>query len=270
MPTKEHKSFHFEIKATDDEQGIIEGYLSVFNVVDQGNDRVLPGAFKRTIANSKKRADDNGKKFLFPMLWQHDATQPIGGVLEAVEDDYGLFTKAQFDLNTQRGREAYSGYKMGYIDQLSIGYDPVRKSYDEKGVRDLAELRLWEQSPVTFAMNEAALVTGVKSDEHKAGGMAQSKKDIIQSHIDDLHAIADEHVATARRHAKALHTAADDLATVLQGSEPAYTTDAGTPEKSSSSLGHLEQKDHSSSVDTDLDAMMAQLAQLRTTISQPN
>lgn len=86
--------------------------------------------------------------------------------------------------------------------------------------------------------------------ELKAGGMSQAKKDTIQAHIDNLHSEADSHLAAAKKHSKALHSAADDLATVLQGSEPAYTTDAGTPEKRNppSALAHKDQ--HSSSVDT--------------------
>ena len=55
---RECKTFPFKLKNSDDGQGIIEGYLSVFNVVDQGKDRVIKGAFKRTIANSKKKAAD--------------------------------------------------------------------------------------------------------------------------------------------------------------------------------------------------------------------
>lgn len=368
--TREYKTFQFQVKSTDDTLGTIEGYLSVFSVVDQGNDRVVKGAFKRTLINSKKRAKDSNNPYIFPMLWQHDVTQPIGGVTEAIEDDHGLLTTAHFDLDTQRGREAYSGYKKGYLNQLSIGYDVIKKTYDEKGVRNLEELRLWEQSTVTFAMNENALVTGVKAakqntmpkkdfndryrqqqisswcsdfsdlsyalrqsiqdifavgdtpstdlvdvvlndtvdgtgfisalkayiqegidldyatylqeqsdqsssvyagymaaggpDALKAGGMSQTKKDTIQAHIDNLHSMANEHKSTMATHTKAMHTAADDLASVLQGSEPAYTTDHGMPEKATSSDQIRSTKDHSSSADTDLSTAMAQLVNLRT------
>src|SRR5260221_8234140 len=355
---REYKTFPFQLKSSNDELGIIEGYLSVFNVVDQGNDRVKPGAFKRTLTNSKKRVTE-ANPYIIPMLWQHKDSEPIGGVIDAEEDDHGLFTRAQFDLDVQRGREAYSGYKKGYLNQLSIGYDTIKKSYDAKGVRDLEELRLWEQSTVTFAMNEDALVTGVKAKKamskkdfnshyedaqaqdvlsdfwdfgsalkqaakdawtigdqpladaedawnqakpafmawvqrgidcnmkdyltaqqqstpylydymaangpegHKAGGMSQGKKDTIQSHIDTIHSMADEHKSSVNKHVKAMHSAADDLATVLQGSEPAYTTDHGTPEKATSPQARSN-KDHSSSDDTDLGSALSQLVKMRT------
>ncbi|SRR6266568_21507 len=359
---REYKTFQFQLKAANDEEGTIEGYLSVFNNVDLGNDRVIKGAFKQTLKLHKASAQKNNSAYIFPMLWQHDPNQPIGGVTDAREDEYGLFTKAQFDLDTQRGKEAYSGYKKGYLNQLSIGYDVIKKSYDDKGVRNLEELRLWEQSTVTFAMNEEALVTGVKagkamdkkqkkdfSDEYqrrqlsswqddfynltgalrsavmdamkdddpmestmsavqgdedgpgfvqalqehvqrgidlgypeylnsmqqesgpnyygimssdstparKAGrAISATNAQTIQDHIDNLRTLANDHK-------KALHSAADDLATVLQGSEPAYTTDHGTPEKSRPSDQHLG-KNQPSSADTDLETAMSQLVAIRT------
>lgn len=155
---KKTQAFSFELKASNDDTGIIEGYLSVFNNVDQGKDMVMPGAFKRTLQNSKKRMNDTGKKFLFPVLWQHDQTCPIGGCTDAKEDSHGLYVVFQLDMDTQKGKEAYSAYKKGYMDQLSIGYDVIDKKWN-KDIRELIELRLWEGSTVTFAMNEEALAS---------------------------------------------------------------------------------------------------------------
>jgi HK97 family phage prohead protease len=120
----------------------------------------------------------------------------------------------------------------------------------------------------TSGSNYYGLMSADGPEGHKAGGMSQGKKDSIQAHIDSLHDMADQHKTAVNKHVKAIHSAADDLATVLGGSEAAYTTDPGTPEKSSSLKQHLEQKDHSSSVDTDLSAAMAQLATLRQHINK--
>ncbi len=62
----ETKTFAFEVKSVDEAKGIVVGYLSTFNNVDYGFDRVLPGAFTKTL-NDRKSA--KGKKGLFPMLW---------------------------------------------------------------------------------------------------------------------------------------------------------------------------------------------------------
>jgi HK97 family phage prohead protease len=169
-PTREQKTFAFQVKEFDDAQGIVRGYLSTFNNVDEGGDRVRPKAFKRTLANKYEYKQKHGTKYLFPLLWQHDTGQPIGGYTEAKEDDTGLFVELQIDLDVQRGREAFSGLKKGYIFQQSMGYDTLQSEYvkvEGKMVRDLIEVRLWEGSIVTFPMNTSAIVTDVKSASGK-------------------------------------------------------------------------------------------------------
>jgi HK97 family phage prohead protease len=54
------------------ETGVFEGYASVFNVVDQVHDKTAPGAFKDSLAAYNK----SGR--LPPLLWQHEALEPIG------------------------------------------------------------------------------------------------------------------------------------------------------------------------------------------------
>src|SRR5256885_8635808 len=94
----EYKNFHFELKSVDENQGIIEGYLSTFGNVDYQKDRVIEGAFKKTLAEAKSRMQNKGKKFLWPVLWFHDPDKPIGGCIDAKEDSYGLYTKIQLDI----------------------------------------------------------------------------------------------------------------------------------------------------------------------------
>jgi HK97 family phage prohead protease len=345
----EHKTIAFSVKALDDDQGLIEAYGSVFDVEDQGGDVVQPGAFKRTIQNSKARKDAGKAKFLATMLYQHDPDRPIGGWYDLSEDTHGLKCKGQIVLSTQLGRETYELIKAGVINEFSIGYDIPSggATYDKSsGARLLKELRLWEISPVTFAMNQEALLTSVKSTdktvmtpiqrkdfndhyrqasiedwlyydfnnlvnalkqslidefmigdepeqdtvntilndspENKMGfisalkawvekgiqldasnylqetleahGMSGSPnyfmsnerardmntkagraisaatQDKLQAHIDNIRNMADEHKKAMNEHIKAMHSAADDLATMLQGSEAAYGTDEGKPE----------------------------------------
>lgn len=49
------------------------------------------------------------------------------------------------------------------LNELSIGYDPVVFDYDAEGIRHLREIKLWEVSVVTWAMNPEAKITGYKS-----------------------------------------------------------------------------------------------------------
>ena len=176
---RENKSFTFQVKAIDDEKGLIEAYGSVFDNTDQGNDVVRPGAFKRTIQNSKSRVQSGKSNFLAMMLWQHNENQPIGGWTDLQEDAHGLLCKGQIILNTQLGREAYELIKAKIVNEFSIGYDiPSGGSYYDKssGVRNLTELRLWEVSPVSFAMNTEALLVGVKDVSQKTTGRHMDRK----------------------------------------------------------------------------------------------
>jgi len=168
---RETKTLHFQIKAigittADDGQeiGHIEAYTAVFNNVDEGNDRILPGAFKRTIKNSKERAVARTKKYLLPMLWNHSTDELIGGWTSLSEDDFGLKCVGDVSLATQRGREYYALAKQEMTDEFSIIYDiPGGGSrYDKSGIRELSEIRLFSCDPVVFGMNDQTYMIGVK------------------------------------------------------------------------------------------------------------
>lgn len=150
---KETKDLRFEIKELT-ESGTFEGYVSVYDVVDAGNDLVEKGAFSKTIA-------ENGSQV--PLLWQHNPDEPIG-TLELEDDDKGLKVKGSLVLDVERARDAYALLKAGVVRGMSIGYKAVTKKIEE-GVRHLKEIRLYEGSLVTFPMNPLAQVTAVKAEE---------------------------------------------------------------------------------------------------------
>ena len=150
-----HMRVPFELKATDDAAGTFEAYLSVFNNVDHGNDAVAPGAFNASIKAQGSKP--------FPLLDQHDSRHVIGG-FTAMEDNHGLKIMGEFNLDTQKGREAYSNAKKGYLTGFSMGYSTEKYSINGD-VRVLEQVKLYEGSIVTFPMNEAAQLTAIKSDE---------------------------------------------------------------------------------------------------------
>jgi HK97 family phage prohead protease len=146
--------------------GIIEGYASVFDVVDSYKDAIAPGAFKRTLAAWKA----SGRKL--PVLWQHDAYNPIGVTLDASEDAHGLAVTAQLVTEVAQARDAHALAKAGALGGMSIGFSIPNKAADgmpavtwdeERGVQIIREVRLWEYSLVTFPANEAATIDTVKA-----------------------------------------------------------------------------------------------------------
>ena len=139
------------------EDGSIDGYASLFGVVDQARDMVMPGAFTQTLKSRGLRK--------IPMLFQHDPSEPVGVWLELTEDWRGLRARGRLIPDVARGRELLALLRAGAIDGLSIGYRTVRGAIDPKTrVRRLYQVDLWEISIVTFPLLQGARVGTVKQD----------------------------------------------------------------------------------------------------------
>lgn len=155
---RETRSYALQVKASDD--GTIEGYGSVFGVLDKYDDIIANGAFAESLSAHKSAGT------MPAMLWQHDATEPIGVWDEMSEDGSGLRVKGRLALDTDSGRKAHSLLKMKAINGLSVGFISKQWAYNpETNVRTLKEIDLWEVSLVTFPANAKARVTTIKSAE---------------------------------------------------------------------------------------------------------
>lgn len=154
--------FGFELKSVDDD-GVVEGYGSVFGVIDSYDDMVVRGAFASSLAAHRAAGT------MPAMLWQHDASEPIGIWTDMTEDSKGLLIKGKLALDTTRGKETHALLKMGALNGLSIGFISKQWAYDrDTEVRSLTEIDLWEVSVCTFPSNEKARVTNVKSSDELA------------------------------------------------------------------------------------------------------
>jgi hypothetical protein len=151
-----------ELKFFDDTPGVFSGYLSVFHNEDSQGDVIIPGAFKKTLSDAEKKAQANNTTYLYPLLWQHDPNEPIGGIIEAREDQHGLYIKGQIDLDIAQGERVYNGMKKGYLSGMSIGYRTIKQTWKNQQ-RHLLEVALHEGSIVTFPANALATITTVKA-----------------------------------------------------------------------------------------------------------
>ena len=155
---RETKQLHvpLEIKSINGE-GRFAGYASVFHLVDNHQDMVIPGAFRETI---------KGRTHEIKLLWQHDSKTPIGVIREMFEDQTGLYIEGQLMLELEKAREAHALLQKRVLSGLSIGYSPVRYTQDpETGIRQLKQIHLWEVSLVTFPANEESRISVVKSQD---------------------------------------------------------------------------------------------------------
>lgn len=180
------KAVSAELKAA--EEGVIEAIVSVFNLVDRGDDIVRPGAFKASLSAK-----------LPNFVWSHDWDRPVGKTLaaeelepgdsrlpESIRPYGGLWVKGQFNLETQRGREAYADLKFGAVQEFSIGFRIIRDAYDrDNGIREILEAELFEWSPVLVGMNPATTVISVKG-EPQAGRSLCDQADAVLAAADAL------------------------------------------------------------------------------------
>lgn len=157
MPAREVRTVAFEVRAAGDD-GLIEGYGSVFGTRDAYDDVIVHGAFAQTLAEHKASGT------MPAMLWQHDPSSPIGAWTEITEDERGLRVVGRLALKTARGMEARELSRMGALNGLSIGFVTKDADYDhETDIRTIKAIDLWEVSMVTFPANRSARITQVKA-----------------------------------------------------------------------------------------------------------
>lgn len=152
----EYKLAPTEFKAQGD-QGEYEGYFSVIGNIDDGDDIIEPGAFRKTIAERGNRVR---------VFYAHDWDKLIGPPPRVLrEDEHGLFAAGKLTLESFWGKEAWVLMKDNALVEGSIGYQPVKFDFDEvdgRTVRHLREVKLFEISPVPLGMNALTQVRAVK------------------------------------------------------------------------------------------------------------
>lgn len=161
---KTQKIFDVQIKALNDASlpsGGFEGYLSIFNNLDEVGDIVLPGAFIETIPSFIKDGW---------IALSHDWDElAIAYILDAYEDNTGLYIKCAFH-STDEAQEARTVMMeraaAGKSIKLSIGYCEEEAEQTPAG-RLLKKLKLYEGSYVNAPANTLADVTNVKSNNLK-------------------------------------------------------------------------------------------------------
>lgn len=167
----------------DEAQGIVECFVAGIGNKDSVGDIVASGAFAKSLQRRKPR-----------VVWGHSWNDPIGKVLEIYEvpntDNRlplkmkmagigGLFARVQFNLNSEKGREAFAMVAFfGEEQEWSIGYKTLRAQFDQKSQANVIyELELYEVSPVLHGANQLTGTISVKSDDNAGGVMVAMIED---------------------------------------------------------------------------------------------
>lgn len=176
-----------DLKVSDEGPGTIEGYRSVYGVIDEGGDIVVKGAFANTLSD-----------YLHSGFTAHshdwNFSEAVGFPVDAKEDDNGWWVKSQFHstddaqkIRTKAKERMDAGKQVGF----SFGYAPkkfihieakdyeaelpkyikadqlpamLQKAQNFNRIRVLKEVEAIEDSIVTAPMNKRAAATGIKSE----------------------------------------------------------------------------------------------------------
>lgn len=147
------------------DSGELTGWASVYNVIDQQDDVVMPGAFRKTLS------DWRASKRVIPLTADHTNTSEgvIGSLAKADDTAYGLRTTFKF-ANTQKAQDVRSLARDGHLNGLSIWGAIHQKSFDTvagKSVRLLKELGLAFVGITPMPANTDSLVLTAKSVSDK-------------------------------------------------------------------------------------------------------
>lgn len=155
----------------DQAQGIVECFVAGIGNKDSVGDVCATGAFAKSLLRRKPR-----------VVWGHNWNDPIGKVLEIYEVPPsdprlpakmraagigGLYAKVQFNLNSEKGREAFANVAFfGEEQEWSIGYKTIRSQFDQSAQANiLYEVELYEVSPVLHGANQLTGTISVKNAE---------------------------------------------------------------------------------------------------------
>jgi HK97 family phage prohead protease len=142
QPALIYKSAVFEAKELDARKGTVLARVNSLGVEDLQHDVMEPGCWTDCI-NSMH----HGQKSWPTILWNHNWEQPVGKVAVAFETEDSLMIRGKFNLDTERGRSAFSDVSKGLVSQWSVGFMPAEDghSYDRNGVHHVSRVGEWAE-----------------------------------------------------------------------------------------------------------------------------
>lgn len=147
-----YKTVKSEVSTVDAAEGIVEAYVNSMGVIDHDGEIIELGAFDQSIQKGGQS-----------VAWFHDQSAPVGKVIDAApiqlsQDDETarqqgrLKAVMQFNLNTQRGREAFADVEFGSVKEWSVGFRALEDDLEQldggENVRVIKNLDWVEVSPV--------------------------------------------------------------------------------------------------------------------------
>lgn len=193
------------ILAVDPDKGLVRAIVSVTGIVDNVDDRILPGAYTKTLAKRKPKG-----------VWSHDWKDWVSRTEEIEEYMPGdarlpketkdgkpwpkeagaLVVTTRFNMKSARSTEAFQAVEFFSETgecEWSIGYvvPPGQATRDTKGVRNIKSLDLFEYGPVLFGAASESMTLSVKSLGGDGARMRETMEGLGGTGIGESEALPD-------------------------------------------------------------------------------
>lgn len=165
-----HKQFSVVDTKADSDEGTFEATVAVFGNVDSMGDRIVPGAFAKTLGEWRKTGDP------IPVILSHQWDNPMShiGVVhpqDVKETPKGLLVKGRLDVaDNEVARQVHRLMKRRSLREFSFGYRVPSggQKRGKDGANELLEIDLVELGPTLKGANPATELHEVKSALHEA------------------------------------------------------------------------------------------------------
>lgn len=211
--------------------GEFTALVAVFNNVDLVGDRILPGAFAKSLDRWKASGNP------IPVVWSHDAADPyahIGYVTTAAETPKGLQVSGKNDVERNPlAAQVHTLLVERRVTGWSFRYDVISEKRARDGANELIELGLTEVGPTLKGANPDAQTVSAKAlidaaVRSAARGEIGADLEYLLKAVQKEHANVSQHLASyeflddpAAIHIKMLgKVVAIDLLEVIEELEP--------------------------------------------------
>ena len=166
-------------------EGTFEAIVSVFSNVDLQGDRVVPGAFSKSIEKWKSSGDK------VPVIWSHDWADPFAHIGYVDPGDMheiapgkagalkgGLLVKGHLDVDKPFAKQVYDLLAERRVTEFSFAYDVPAggEQRGKDGANELHTLDILEVGPTLKGANTETVLLGVKSRLDEAAALEHGGK----------------------------------------------------------------------------------------------
>ncbi len=260
---RDYKSLPFTNLKAEASGRIRAGIAAVFGNVDAIGDRVMPGAFAKTLSEGAKRC-----KHLWNHSYQHP---PIASIVELREltraelptevlekspdATGGLLVKREY-YDVDLANWILQAIDAGDINEMSFAYDTIQSSTRTEAnpdnpektreIRELLELKLYDTSDVLYGCNPATVADGAKHLDGLPLGVLASQLSMISAQIK-----AGRRNATGdQKLIELIHASAVDLGAICAPEDETDGKDGNPAEPETKAIETAEEPDEAGAVVT--------------------